>query len=199
MARGKVTGAQTLCMRGYLLTDGPENLRITGPQQVTSGNPISLDCSADSVPAPTYQWKLNWTVLEFQNNKLNIQQATSENAGNYTCIVTNSGTKLSREISIYVTVNDNEPHSENRAVILAAIVCSCILGAVLIICATFLIYKRYILPMKGQLGQSGDRGEDPSRIYYNISNISEAHPAKEENPYMGLEHPSHNTYSDLKR
>ncbi|OCT73023.1 carcinoembryonic antigen-related cell adhesion molecule 8 [Xenopus laevis] len=91
---------------------GPENLRIKGgTQQVTSGNPISLECSADSVPAPTYLWKLNWTVLEFQNNKLNIQQATSENAGNYTCIVTNSVTKLSQEISIYVTVNENDPNN----------------------------------------------------------------------------------------
>ncbi|OCT73026.1 hypothetical protein XELAEV_18036005mg [Xenopus laevis] len=129
---------------------GPENLRITGSQQVTSGNPISLECSADSVPAPTYQWKLNWTVLEFQNNKLNIQQATSENAGNYTCIVTNSVTKLSREISVYVTVNDNQCQSGNSAAFTAAIICGCILGTVLIICATFLLYKRYVLPLKGE-------------------------------------------------
>ncbi|XP_041425513.1 carcinoembryonic antigen-related cell adhesion molecule 1-like [Xenopus laevis] len=170
---------------------GPESLSITGRLQVTSGSTISLECSADSVPAPTYQWKLNWTVLEFQNSKLNIQQATSENAGNYTCIVTNSVTKISPETSVYVTVNDND-----SAGFTAAIICGSILGTVFIICITGLLYKKYVLSQKGQ---SGDIGEDPSRVYENIPNTAKAHPAKEEGPYMGLQYPSQDTYSELKK
>eukprot|EP00079_Xenopus_tropicalis_P037220 XP_017950991.1 PREDICTED: carcinoembryonic antigen-related cell adhesion molecule 8-like [Xenopus tropicalis] len=84
---------------------GPENLKIKGTLQVTSGYSTSLECSADSVPAPTYQWKFNGTNLESQTNTLYIQQATPESAGNYTCIGTNSVTKLSRETSVYVSVN----------------------------------------------------------------------------------------------
>ncbi|XP_041425510.1 carcinoembryonic antigen-related cell adhesion molecule 1 isoform X2 [Xenopus laevis] len=174
---------------------GPQNLKITGSLQVTYGNPMLLECSADSVPTPTYQWKFNWTLLELQNNLWHIQQATSKNVGYYTCTVTNSVTKLSLETSIYVTVNNFEPLSDNYAVILAAIVCGCILGSVLIICATFLLYKRYVVPLKGQ---SGDRGEDPYQIYHNISNTLVAHPEKEETPYVGLDYSSQNMYSDLK-
>eukprot|EP00079_Xenopus_tropicalis_P037219 XP_017950990.1 PREDICTED: carcinoembryonic antigen-related cell adhesion molecule 1-like isoform X1 [Xenopus tropicalis] len=88
---------------------GPENLKITGTLQVTSGYSTSLECSADSVPAPTYQWKFNGTNLESQTNTLYIQQATPESAGNYTCIGTNSVTKLSQETSVYVSVNDYNP------------------------------------------------------------------------------------------
>ncbi|XP_041427514.1 carcinoembryonic antigen-related cell adhesion molecule 5-like isoform X2 [Xenopus laevis] len=89
---------------------GPENLKMTDPQQVTIGKSFSLECSADSVPAPAYLWKFNGTNLDLQNNILHIHQATYENAGNYTCIVTNSVIKLSQETSVYVTVNENDPN-----------------------------------------------------------------------------------------
>eukprot|EP00079_Xenopus_tropicalis_P037446 XP_017951217.1 PREDICTED: carcinoembryonic antigen-related cell adhesion molecule 8-like [Xenopus tropicalis] len=142
---------------------GPEYLKIKGKLQVTSGNSISLECSADSVPAPTYQWKFNGTNLESQTNPLYTQQATPESAGNYTCIGTNSVTKLSRETSVYVSVNDNS------AAITVAIICGSILGIVLISGIMALLYRKCLLPLRGQ---SGDRGEDPSQIYYNIPNTA---------------------------
>ncbi|KAE8593637.1 hypothetical protein XENTR_v10019236 [Xenopus tropicalis] len=174
---------------------GPEKLRIAGPLQVTSGNPLLIECSADSVPTPTYQWKFNGTNLAIQSNILYILQATPESAGNYTCIGTNSVTKLSRETSVYVSVNDYESHSGNPAAIIVAIICGSILGIVLISGIMALLYRKYVLPLRGQ---SGDRGEDPSRIYDNIPNTAAAHPAKEEGPYMGLQRPSQDTYSELK-
>ncbi|XP_031762554.1 carcinoembryonic antigen-related cell adhesion molecule 8-like isoform X2 [Xenopus tropicalis] len=175
---------------------GPEYFKITGTLQVTSGYSTSLECSADSVPAPTYQWKFNGTNLESQTNPLYIQQATPENAGNYTCIGTNSVTKLSRETSVYVSVNDYDAsHSGNSAAITVAIICGSILGIVLISGIMALLYRKYVLPLRGQ---SGDRGEDPSQIYYNIPNTAAAHPAIEEGPYMGLQYPSQDTYSELK-
>lgn len=60
------------------------------PQTLRPGARLTLRCSAFGIPQPQYQWYRNGHPLKEQTrNKLQIQQAASQDAGTYLCAVTN--------------------------------------------------------------------------------------------------------------
>ncbi|XP_018425559.1 PREDICTED: carcinoembryonic antigen-related cell adhesion molecule 1-like [Nanorana parkeri] len=77
---------------------GPENVNIN--VRIISASSVSLECSANSVPPSTYHWKRNGTDIKDKPNPLQVDQMKDE--GTYTCVATNSVTKLTATHSTYV-------------------------------------------------------------------------------------------------
>lgn len=73
------------------LANEPSILFQPGSQTVASGSTVVFDASASGTPAPSYQWFLNGgAVAGATGPALVIAGATAANAGDYTCVVTNS-------------------------------------------------------------------------------------------------------------
>ncbi|KAG8433871.1 hypothetical protein GDO86_012295, partial [Hymenochirus boettgeri] len=126
----------------YTLT----NLKIQGPLTVNVGSNITLQCSADSLPEPTYQWLINGTYTNITDKTLRIQQARSQHNVTYTCMVNNSVTRRSDVTSVNVTVIDIGDHYNPDPIV--GIICGSILGTILVICTVWLVYRRCVLPRK---------------------------------------------------
>ncbi|OCT73037.1 carcinoembryonic antigen-related cell adhesion molecule 7 [Xenopus laevis] len=134
--------------------------------------------------------------LSPDNRTAILRNIILSDTGEYQCEAKNA---VSRSVSDIFTliVNYNEPISDNCAASMAGIICGTIIGIVLIICTTFLLFKRYILPMREAQQEQPTERQDSYRIYYNVFATTMAQPAKEELPYMGLEYPTQDTYSEL--
>lgn len=75
----------------YCVTDGPENIGISGPSEIHPDQTLSLTCSAESKPAATYSWTVNGT--EIHNSPVFKKVITgASDSGNYTCQATNNVT-----------------------------------------------------------------------------------------------------------
>ncbi|XP_074509275.1 cell adhesion molecule CEACAM5-like isoform X4 [Sebastes fasciatus] len=70
---------------------GPDNVQISGPNEIHSKETLTLTCSAESVPA-SYTWTLNGKKIHYSAvyTKNNTEPSDS---GNYTCEVMNNITK----------------------------------------------------------------------------------------------------------
>ncbi|KAL0962384.1 hypothetical protein UPYG_G00339380 [Umbra pygmaea] len=69
---------------------GPEKVVITGKHSVHVDDLIQLMCEANSVPAATYAWMFNGSLVGLPTNNYTINLATLQNTGTYTCLATNS-------------------------------------------------------------------------------------------------------------
>ncbi|XP_030067071.1 carcinoembryonic antigen-related cell adhesion molecule 6 isoform X2 [Microcaecilia unicolor] len=87
---------------------GPKNVKITpqGPITQPLKSQLTLNCMAESVPAPDYTWTLNGTIKGHEG-KLVLTEITIHDQGNYTCEANNSVTQLSGSASVYVNVTGN--------------------------------------------------------------------------------------------
>lgn len=73
--------------------DGPEKAALTGAEELEVKDKISLKCNVESMPVPTYVWKLNGTVISgATSSELSIEHATYKNSGMYTCEARNAVT-----------------------------------------------------------------------------------------------------------
>ena len=86
------------------ITDGPHNVRISPLDVVTSGDRVSLECFADSVPTASLTWKSNGKATG-SDLQLIIDKVDHSHAGKYTCTAWNSVTRLtaSAEQMLHVT------------------------------------------------------------------------------------------------
>ncbi|XP_046700165.1 carcinoembryonic antigen-related cell adhesion molecule 20 [Silurus meridionalis] len=76
---------------------GPDNMAIKGDKQALVGQPVRMDCSFASFPAPTFVWKFNDTVLIGEEKEcLTIPNFENFNSGIYTCEAFNLITGLKR-------------------------------------------------------------------------------------------------------
>ncbi|KAI5629742.1 carcinoembryonic antigen-related cell adhesion molecule 5 isoform X1, partial [Silurus asotus] len=76
---------------------GPDNMAIKGDKQALVGQPVRMDCSFASFPAPTFVWKFNDTVLIGEEKEcLTIPNFENINSGIYTCEAFNLITGLKR-------------------------------------------------------------------------------------------------------
>ncbi|KAG7237130.1 hypothetical protein INR49_032777 [Caranx melampygus] len=71
---------------------GPENVQIHGPSTLSVNESLTLTCSADSTPPPTFTWKLNETVIPFTSDVLKKHITDVSESGKYICEVMNSVT-----------------------------------------------------------------------------------------------------------
>ncbi|XP_012813368.1 carcinoembryonic antigen-related cell adhesion molecule 20 isoform X3 [Xenopus tropicalis] len=194
-----VNKSVTLNVRGITEPVTKPVIRCSSPHPKVNET-ISLICE-------TANWeRISWSKdssslpsradLSPDNRTVTLHNITFSDTGQYQCEAKNT---VSRSVSDIFTlvVNYNEPHMDNCAASMAGIICGTIAGIALIICTTFLLYKKYILPKREVQKEQPTEGQDSYRIYYNVYAATMAQPAKEELPYMGLEYPTQDTYSEL--
>ncbi|KAF7647908.1 hypothetical protein LDENG_00165010 [Lucifuga dentata] len=85
---------------------GPESVTVTGSTKVKMNDLVSLQCSAISVPAATYTWKINGTVTDVTTAEYAIATATFKNSGMYTCEAHNAVTGKTSSYSHKLVVKE---------------------------------------------------------------------------------------------
>ncbi|XP_062395020.1 carcinoembryonic antigen-related cell adhesion molecule 1-like isoform X2 [Sardina pilchardus] len=86
---------------------GPLSVHISPAPEVTPGDRVSLDCSADSVPPASFTWMFNKTQIG-DKSQLVIEKVDQSHAGMYTCTALNSITALSLSEEQMLRVNDKD-------------------------------------------------------------------------------------------
>ncbi|XP_073512031.1 cell adhesion molecule CEACAM8-like [Phyllobates terribilis] len=174
---------------------GPDMVHIEGPVFVTLGSPITLSCSADSVPPPEYQWKVNGTVLKEENNKFKINNTMIENQGLYTCAARNPVTLRTATDSVYVNVTaellTNKTWTIREFIIGPALV----LVAASSIFGSFFLYRKC---WRRSGKESTEKTQEENPVYENVFDKVMAEQPKEESSYMGLNFKSEDTYAEMK-
>ncbi|XP_030597353.1 carcinoembryonic antigen-related cell adhesion molecule 1-like [Archocentrus centrarchus] len=83
---------------------GPEQPTVTGAKATEVNRQETLTCSAPSVPAARYTWKLNGTDTKVTTPVYSIQSASYKDSGTYTCeaynIITGKTTTASHILSV---------------------------------------------------------------------------------------------------
>ena len=76
---------------GVLLLDAPQTVTVTpNPAVVKLSESITLDCTADGYPVPTFSWQFNGAVVGGAAQKTYaLNNAKVEDAGNYSCQASN--------------------------------------------------------------------------------------------------------------
>ncbi|XP_030641472.1 carcinoembryonic antigen-related cell adhesion molecule 6-like [Chanos chanos] len=73
---------------------GPENVSISGQNEVEVGSKVTLTCSAESKPPASFIWMLNGRETGETTASYSIEEIDSTHSGNYTCTAWNSVTSL---------------------------------------------------------------------------------------------------------
>ncbi|KAM3596595.1 uncharacterized protein V6R79_017485 [Siganus canaliculatus] len=71
---------------------GPEAAAVMGEGAVEVNDPVTLTCSASSIPPANYTWKYNGTKTEVKTATYTITSAVYKNTGVYTCEAHNAVT-----------------------------------------------------------------------------------------------------------
>ncbi|XP_029958847.1 carcinoembryonic antigen-related cell adhesion molecule 5-like isoform X2 [Salarias fasciatus] len=90
---------------------GPENVKISGENQIKVGSTIKLSCTADSEPLAEFTWLFNETQILNSSSELIKDNANISDSGTYTCRATNEITGKSgsaeHRLSVTNTSGDN--------------------------------------------------------------------------------------------
>ena len=75
----------------FFFLDAPQTVTVTpNPAVVKLSQSITLDCTADGYPVPTFSWQLNGAVVGGATQKTYaLNNAKVEDAGNYSCQASN--------------------------------------------------------------------------------------------------------------
>ncbi|XP_030641473.1 carcinoembryonic antigen-related cell adhesion molecule 20-like [Chanos chanos] len=73
---------------------GPENVSISGQNEVEVGSKVTLTCSAESTPHASFIWMLNGRETGETTASYSIEKIDSTHSGNYSCTAWNSITSL---------------------------------------------------------------------------------------------------------
>ncbi|XP_078507427.1 cell adhesion molecule CEACAM6-like [Lissotriton helveticus] len=196
---------------------GPEDVKIypTGSQVLQVGGKLSLSCTAGSFPGPHYQWLLNGADLKRPGNTYTIEEVSSRDNGNYTCVAENTVTGLSVKASVFITVNGTDlpptgspcPTPDSCWQTTLGVACGVLLGAAIIVAVIVVHYERRL--------KQKDTNKDES-MYQNPSVITNADTQYENTrkgrrgqsanqssaadpAYMELKHGDRATYEQIKR
>ncbi|XP_076023691.1 cell adhesion molecule CEACAM5 [Genypterus blacodes] len=71
---------------------GPEPVALSGSDAVEVKDSVKLQCSSVSVPAASYIWKFNGTLMGVKTAEYTIEHAVFKNSGLYTCQAYNAVT-----------------------------------------------------------------------------------------------------------
>ncbi|XP_031432749.1 carcinoembryonic antigen-related cell adhesion molecule 20-like isoform X2 [Clupea harengus] len=109
---------------------GPHNVHISPLDVVTSGDRVSLECLADSVPTASLTWMFNGSETG-SDSQLIIDKVDHSHAGKYTCTAWNSVTRLtaSAEQMLHVTEDFSAHSSPLSGGAIAGIVIGSVAGA----------------------------------------------------------------------
>ena len=75
----------------FLFLDAPQTVTVTpNPAVVKLSQSITLDCTADGYPVPTFSWQFNGAVVGGATQKTYaLNNAKVEDAGSYSCLASN--------------------------------------------------------------------------------------------------------------
>lgn len=104
------------------LTFAPTIQQGPASQTVAAGSTVVFSVSAAGSPAPSYQWQLNGqTLTNATSARLVIANASSANAGNYSCVVSNAlGTVASGSASLALSATTDVGRLLNLSVLSTA-------------------------------------------------------------------------------
>ncbi|XP_056299730.1 carcinoembryonic antigen-related cell adhesion molecule 5 [Pseudoliparis swirei] len=141
---------------------GPENVKIDGPNEIPCEDTLTLICSADSVPAAAFTWKLNGTKIH-NSPVLKKPNINSSLSGNYTCEVFNhiTGTTLSADHQLSVTERPNQSTCSDGCIAGIVIAVLAVCGG---LCGGYYMYhtrkKRTTLSVRNHPSRTGAEGQD---------------------------------------
>ncbi|XP_067249523.1 carcinoembryonic antigen-related cell adhesion molecule 1-like isoform X2 [Chanodichthys erythropterus] len=78
-----------------IINYGPEDVSIKGLGEVNSGDPVSLSCSANSVPSASFRWMFNGTDTGVTRDTYTIDKTDFTHSGDYDCTAWNNITNRS--------------------------------------------------------------------------------------------------------
>ncbi|KAK9960774.1 hypothetical protein ABG768_008609 [Culter alburnus] len=78
-----------------IINYGPDDVSIKGLGEVNSGAPVSLSCSANSVPSASFRWMFNGTDTGVTTDTYTIDKTDLTHSGDYNCTAWNSVTNRS--------------------------------------------------------------------------------------------------------
>uniref|UniRef100_A0A3P8WT36 Ig-like domain-containing protein n=1 Tax=Cynoglossus semilaevis TaxID=244447 RepID=A0A3P8WT36_CYNSE len=87
---------------------GPEPAAVQGKDAVEVNDPVTLTCSAQSVPPASYTWKLNGTLTAVKTAEYVIEKASFKNSGTYTCEAHNAVTGQNSTYSHTLAVKEGD-------------------------------------------------------------------------------------------
>ncbi|OCT73031.1 hypothetical protein XELAEV_18036010mg [Xenopus laevis] len=131
---------------------------------------VTLSCILESETATVSWSRINGSIpsgVKFGNNNrtMTVPRIKQSDTALYQCEAVNPVSKnISDLFPLYFYYNQCD--TDSCATFMVSIICGCILGTVLIICIMLLLYKKCVLPPKG------DKGQDPSGTYCNIPNTA---------------------------
>ncbi|KAM4652191.1 cell adhesion molecule CEACAM7-like [Discoglossus pictus] len=165
--------------------------------QPVENQPALLTC--ETTNAERIRWEKDQgslpsgAILLSNNRSLNFPRISLSDAGSYRCEAVNPVSNRMSDPYTLTVCYDPAPF----AAATAGIVCGTILGIVLIISASFLLYKRYILPVRqGHKGPSTER-QMAVTVYDNVMHNTMGNVARDESSYMDLQFQSQDTYRPL--
>ncbi|XP_041425515.1 carcinoembryonic antigen-related cell adhesion molecule 21-like [Xenopus laevis] len=182
----------TIYLRVYVPVTKPEITASLWPEELE----YNLTCRENNAE------KILWNRIDgrfpsgviFSNNNrtMTIPKFIKSDAGQYQCEVENT---ISKNISDLYMLSQycvcTDPPADNTVGILAGIICGTIAGIALIASVTFLLYTKYIHPVKqANTGQFNDK-QDPSATYDTITGRGEGMQHRQQ-------HQQDHTYCDLK-
>ncbi|XP_073728819.1 cell adhesion molecule CEACAM6-like [Misgurnus anguillicaudatus] len=77
-----------------IINYGPEDVFINGPNEVDLGSPVSLSCSAISVPSASFTWRFNGSDTGVTTNTFTINNSDITHSGDYICTAHNDVTEI---------------------------------------------------------------------------------------------------------
>ncbi|XP_072910682.1 pregnancy-specific beta-1-glycoprotein 5 isoform X5 [Hemitrygon akajei] len=157
---------------GLQVNYGPDNITIhpQGPVEKYTGDFLTLQCFADTVPSGEYTW-YNGTNIVIKGQTYNITSVRKFDSGNYTCLVNNNITMKNNSLSVMVFIQDPVPTESPpggsgglSGGAIAGIVIGVIAGVVLVCGLAYCIIKTKTSRLNTGFGKSDPKGTSPENI-----------------------------------
>lgn len=86
------------------VTDGPDNVIITGPKSIHTGDFTMLYCSAKSVPPEKAMWMFEGKPTNVNGAVYILPSVRLSDSGTYSCTAVNAATERNQTVSHTLTV-----------------------------------------------------------------------------------------------
>ncbi|XP_073728140.1 cell adhesion molecule CEACAM6 [Misgurnus anguillicaudatus] len=163
-----------------IINYGPEDVFIKGPNEVDLGRPVSLSCSATSVPSASFTWRFNGSDTGVTTNTFTIDKSDITHSGDYICTAHNDVTEINvsqRHLLVVKEVGDGGGGLSTGAIV--GIVIG-VLVAVASICGLIFYFvktkkrTKVRLSVKGPANKASHRNPEAELNYVDISHASKA-------------------------
>ncbi|XP_063291983.1 carcinoembryonic antigen-related cell adhesion molecule 4-like [Pelobates fuscus] len=138
----------------------------------------------------------------FPNGSLLISNLTLTDQGTYRLNIVYAPfiqNQTSVKLTVYETSTPKIMESASSAVVIAGIICGTIVGIILIISVTILLYKKYAFTTKEVKTETYDDVQGPLPEYYNDHSNSQALADSEDSTYTGMQFAYQSSYNKLQR